>query len=372
MLLTFGAVFICSIFFNYSFDLKAIGHLIDTPQAQAVYDAQIMQSNVTMASAGGMLGAVTMLVLLFSIGHFIQESGAELGVLKALGYSDSRLSLSFAKFGLSILIASALAYGAAAIFAQSFYNAMDGEGILPELVKFRFRWQTPLAFVVAPAILFSAVSVLYAKLSLRKKPLDLIHGARKTKISKLTAKLQNRASDNNFLRGLRRNMLFSNLVLIFFIGFAAFGFAAQNQMAFMMYEATGGNLFMPTVFIGFGLMLGFVTLLLALTFITKKNSKYLAMLKAYGYTDRECGRAMFGGYRVVTYIGFAIGTVYQYFFMKFMIGIFASAYDDVPEVKFSVLGFFVVLGAFLIVYELIMLFYKKKIAKIPLREIMQA
>ncbi len=48
----------------------------------------------------------------------------------------------------------------------------------------------------------------------------------------------------------------------------------QTQMAFTMYEATLGNLFMPVVFVSFGLMLGFVTLLLALSFVFKKNAKY--------------------------------------------------------------------------------------------------
>lgn len=225
--------------------------------------------------------------------------------------------------------------------------------------------------IAMPTLLFSAIAVLYAKFLLKKKPLDLINGARKTKINRLTRHLQKNNDDRPFIKELKRNMLFGNLALIFFTGFAAFGFAAEIQMAFMMYDATGGELFMPVVFVSFGIIMGFVTLLLALTFIVKKNSKYLAMLKAYGYTESECGKAMFGGYRIVTYIGFAIGTVYQYFFMKMMIGVFASAYD-IPAVKFPVSGFFVTIAIFLAAYELIMLFYKHRIAKIPLKQIMQA
>lgn len=370
MILSFGAVFICSIMFNYSFDLKTIAPLIETPQAQAVYDAVMIQNKITIAAAGGMLGAVTLIVLLFSIGRYIADSGAELGMMKALGYSDNRLALDFVKFGLAVLIGTGLGYFGACIIGQSFYSAMDADNALPEKIKFSFNIAVPIATVLLPSLFFSAASVLYAKIILRKKPLDLITHSKKTKVNKLTIRVQSGVGAKSFQKELKRNMLFSNLVLIFFVGFAAFGFAAQVQMAFTMYEATGDSLFMPAVFVLFGLMLGFVTLLLALSFILKKNGKYLAMLKAYGYTDAECNKMLFGGYRVVTYIGFSIGTVYQYFFMKMMLGVFAGAYD-IPEVKFPVIGFLITLAAFLAFYELLMLFYKQRITKIPIRQIMQ-
>lgn len=370
MILTFGAVFICTIFFNYSIDLKGIEHLIIDSQAQGVYEALTTQNQITIAAAGGILGVVTFLVLLFSITQFINESSAELGVMKALGYSHIKLSLEFAKFGLSIFIASAVGFLTAIPASHLFYNAFDSEGVLPKVIKFGFHIQVPFIMIVVPTILFSLIAVLYAMLKLKKPSLDLINGTSKIKINKLTEYLQNKGGERTFIKELKRNMLFSNYMLIFFMGFAVFGFATEIQMAFMMSEVTEGWL-MPAVFIAFGIIMGLVTLLLALTFIVKKNIKYLAMLKAYGYTENECNRAMFGGYRIVTYIGFAIGTVYQYFFMKMMIGVFANAYE-LPEVKFPILGFFITLVIFLASYEFIMVFYKQKIAKISLRQIMQA
>lgn len=103
MILAFGAIFICTVFVNYSIDLKSVEPFIDTPQAQAVYDALTTQNKITVAAAGGMLGAVTLLVLLFSIAQFINESSAELGVMKALGYSENRIALEFSKFGMGFL-----------------------------------------------------------------------------------------------------------------------------------------------------------------------------------------------------------------------------------------------------------------------------
>ncbi len=371
MILSFGAVFICSIFFNYSIDLKSVEPLLVEENHFLVFEAITTQNKVTMASAGGMLGAVTMIVLLFSIARYIGDAGAELGVMKALGYSENRIALRFAKFGLAVLIGTLAGYAGACIAGQVFYNAIDSDGSLPERVRFSFHVVVPLLTVAAPTFLYGAASVLYALLALRKRPLDLISGAKREKVNALTQKLQGKPGEKSFKTQLRRNMLFSNLVLIFFVGFAAFGFSMQTQMAFTMYEATKGTLFMPIVFVSFGLMLGFVTLHLALSFVFKKNAKYLALLKAYGYTGAESNNMLFGGYRIVTYVGFAIGTVYQYFFMKLMIGFFADAYE-IPALQFPVLGFFICLAVFVAAYELMMFVYKQKIERVRLQQIMQA
>ena len=35
-------------------------------------------------------------------------------------------------------------------------------------------------------------------------------------------------------------------------------------------------------------------------------------MKAFGYTDKECNNALLNVYRLPAFIGFLIGTVYQY------------------------------------------------------------
>lgn len=368
MILAFCAVFISTIFINFPLDLKGIAHLIEDPQIKIIYDAQIIMSGVITACAGGILGAVTLIVLIFAIGRFIDENSANMGVLKALGYSENRIALGFSKFGLSILISSILAYITAYFFSPLFYSSLSGNE-LPKVI-FHFHIETVIILIIMPALLFSALSVLYAKLRLRKKSLELINGFKKIKINKLTKKLQNKSSEGTFLKELKRTILFSNLVLIFFVAFAAFGFSAQIQMAFSMRDLTPDYLMTVTLIV-IGSILGAVTLLIALTFVINANKKYLALLKAYGYSEKECKEAMFGGYRIVSYIGFAIGTGYQFFLVKMIASIFAKSYE-IPDIKFNFLGFVITLAVFIIAYELIMLLYKRRISKISLREIMQA
>lgn len=371
IILTFCAVFISTIFINFPLDLKMIAHLITDPQIQELYDAQIVMSGIIVACAGGVLGTVTLLVLIFAIGKFINGNSAYMGVLKALGYSDSKIALEYSKFGLSVLVSSVLAYVCGYLFSPLFYKSLSG-GAFPAELTFGFHIETILILIVAPTIFFSVMSVLYAKQRLRKKPLDLINGTKKVKINKLTQRLQlqNKSGDNSFVKDLKRTMLYSNLLLIFFVGFAGFGFSAQIQMAFSMRELTPDYLMTVTLII-IGAILGAVTLIIALTFVINSNIKYIAMLKAYGYTDNECNNAMFGGYRIVAYIGFCIGTGYQYMLVKMLVSIFENSYE-MPEITFNFLGFFITLAVFALAYEIIMLLYKKRISEIPLREIMQA
>jgi hypothetical protein len=367
MVITFVVVFICTTFISYPLDLRAIEYLVTSSEAQAAYlGAQVSLADVIITATVGLFGSIAALILMFSIRQFINENSAELGVLKALGYSENRLAIAFSKFGLSVFVGSVVGYLSAFLASPMFYGMLTSDYELPAAVVFAFRFDILLIMIAVPTLFFSALAVIYARLRLSKKPLDLIHRANETKVSKLTLKLQNRGSKRSFLRELRSNILLNNLILIFFIGFAAFTFAAQVQTAFTVRQLLDNTL-MTATFVISGLIVGSVTLLLALTFIIGKNKQYIAMLKAYGYSESECSKAMFGGYRIVTYVGFAIGTFYQFLFIAFII---ARAFDN-AIVEFDIAGFFISLSVFVFAYELLMLFYKKRIASIPLREIMQ-
>lgn len=367
IVLSFGAVFICTLFMNYGLDLKAIESLITGPVIKIVYDGQKSMSSVIIAAAGGVMGATALVVLMFAVGRFISENQSNMGVLKALGHSELKIALSFLKFGISVFCGAVLGCAAGYAFCPVVYKIFNN-GELPDVVL-KFNFPVVIYLVIIPTVLFSLIAFFYALIKLKKPPLHMIHGIKKTKANKLSAKLQNKENSKPFLKNLKTTMLFNNLTLIFFVCFAGFGFSAQIQIGFLMRDVNMDFTFSAINF-AVGIILGLVTLLLALSYILNSNRKYISMLKAYGYSDKECGYAMFGGYRIVSYIGFAIGSVYQFFFMKFMVSLFAGAYDVV--LKFNVEGFFITLAAFVFSYEIIMFFYKRKIAQISLKEIMQA
>jgi predicted lysophospholipase L1 biosynthesis ABC-type transport system permease subunit len=121
-----------------------------------------------------------------------------------------------------------------------------------------------------------------------------------------------------------------------------------------------------------GIVLAVTTLFLAVTTVIKGSAKTIAMLRVFGYSDRECGGAILSGYRPAAYVGFAIGTAYQHGLMKVMMSLFFdNSVLDLPEYNFNVQAFFIALVSFAALYEIFMLVFTKRIKRIPLKEVMQ-
>ncbi len=92
----------------------------------------------------------------------------------------------------------------------------------------------------------------------------------------------------------------------------------------------------------------------------------------FGYSESQCGHAILGGYRPAAYIGFAIGTAYQFGLLKAMVSLFfAQSVVDVPEYSFDVTAMVVSLITFAMIYEAVMVIYTARLKRISLGEVMQ-
>jgi hypothetical protein len=213
------------------------------------------------------------------------------------------------------------------------------------------------------------MAVLYSYCKLKRPPLQLIRGKSKIKIRKSKPVAQDK-KDLSFLRELKHNILKSRFSLVFFIWLSAFCYAATVVMSFSISEV-GGSDIMAAMMAGIGIVLAVTTLFLAVTTVIKGNAKTIAMLRVFGYSERECAGAILNGYRPVSYIGFALGTLYQHGLMKLMMALF---YDnsvlELPDYTFNVRAFIIALVTFVGLYELFMLVYAKRIRQIPLKEVM--
>lgn len=364
MLLSFGAVFVSTLFINYYLDLSALA-VPQHPELHILYSAQLSMSQVTAACSGGVMGLTTLVILLFSIGHYIGDNEANMGILKALGYSELRICVQFLKFGCPVFVGTALGYAAGMAYSAPFYGSMTSyEGVNPAL---SFHPMLPLLMVALPSVLFAVLAFAFAYLKLQKPALDMIKGTKRIKISKRTLRFQQKNGDLPFLVGLRRVMRGGNPVLSLFVWIATWGFSAMLQMAFTMM-AMEMTAVAPMISAPIGIMMGFVTLLIAADTLLSVNRPYLSLMKAYGYTDGECSRALLDGYRPIAWAGFVCGTLYQFYLMKFMVALFAGAYD--AKVVFSTRGLMITLILFTVYYEGVMLFYKRKITHLPLKEAM--
>lgn len=119
-----------------------------------------------------------------------------------------------------------------------------------------------------------------------------------------------------------------------------------------------------------GIVLACTTLFLAITTVINGNTKTIAMMRVFGYSQKECCKALLGGYRPMAYIGFAVGTAYQYALLRIMVDIVFKDIDGVPVYKFDFPAMLISLVAFIAIYEIVMYCYSEKIKKISVKEIM--
>lgn len=362
------AVLVCTLFLNSNIDMARIKNQITDPEMMIIYDLVVSSGNMTCAVTGGALGLTTVVMLLFYIKHYIDTHKPELGILKALGYSNWKIAKGFWVFGLSVFTGTSIGFGLAFAFMPMFYREQRNDGILPD-VTIHFNPALLVYLIILPAIVFSVLAVLYSYGKLKRSALELIRGNNKVKIRKLKTAGKDK-TDAPFLRELKQSTLRRRFSLVFFIWFASFCYAATVVMSFGISDI-GGSDMMAVMMAGIGVVLAVTTLFLAVTTVIKGNAKTIAMLRVFGYSDRECGDAILSGYRPVTYIGFALGTAYQYGLMKLMMMLFFdNSVLGLPEYRFDVQAFIIALVSFIAIYELFMLVYAKRIKRIPLKEVM--
>lgn len=357
------AVFVCTLFINYSMDLVSIKDQLSSEYAIALYDAQVLQGKFICIISGGCLSITSVVMLFFYIKNYIDTHRKELGILKALGYSNLKIASGFWVFGLSIFIGAALGFSLCFLVMPIVYEALNNVD-MPE-VTIHFHFILVLYLVILPTVLFAFISVYFSFRKLKCPPLDLLREKNQTvpKIRK-----QRLGKELSFLQELKKSTLRSRTSLIFFIGFASFCYSAMLQMSFSMDELA--SRVMAVITGSIGIILATTTLFLGITTVVNANTKNISMMRVFGYSLNECSKAILNGYRPIAYIGFAIGTAYQYLLFKIVLDIVFKDVDNIPEYSFDFPVFLGVLISFVIIYEIIMYGYSIRISRISVKEIM--
>lgn len=358
----FCAVFVCTLFLNYNMDIVAIENEITTIQEKVAYDALVACGKVVVCVSGGCLVITTIVLLIFYIKNYIDNHGKELGILKALGYSNFQIAMRFWIFGLCILFGAAFGYIGASIYMPMFYAAQNKDGFLPQLYP-EFHITLPLLLIFLPTIFFTFLIVICAAFQLKKPTIQLLKEIQKIRI----IKGKDNISPFSFLMELKRNTLRGRKILIFFIGFSAFCFSAMTQMSIAMNDLESETF--SWMILSIGLVLAFTTLFMSLTSVVKSNSKTIAMMKVFGYSKKECSRSILGKYRCISYIGFLIGTTYQYILLKIMVDVVFVNFEGMPDFHFNVKAMIVSLVLFLMTYEIVMYSYSRKIGKQSIKSV---
>jgi hypothetical protein len=360
------AVLVCTMFLNFNMDIAGIKEEIVSEQVLIFYEAQVSTAKVVSMVSGGCLLITSVIMLIFYIKHYIDTHKKELGILKALGYSNFQIAKNFWVFGISVFIGTVIGFCGAFLLMPSFYEMQNEDKILPE-ITIHFHPILLLCFVGVPTVVFSILAVCYACYKLKKPVLMLLEDNLQVSV-KVRKRKAEKNNDCPFLEDLKKNTLKSRKTLVFFIIFASFCFSAMTQMSASMKELS--SVMMGIMIMLIGLVLACTTLFLAITTVIQGNTKTIAMMRVFGYSQKDCCGALLGGYRPLAYIGFAVGTIYQYALLRIMVDIVFKDVEGVPVYKFDFPVMLISLAAFAVIYEIIMYVYAEKIKKISIKEIM--
>lgn len=367
--ISFCAVLVCALFLNYRMDLLTVADVLVTEQEIIFYQAQKATSEVVCMVTGGCLLLTSAVTLCFYIKHYIDTHKKELGILKALGYGNRRIAASFWVFGSSVFVGTVFGLLAAYLMMPALYRVQNKDAILPEIAM-RYHMVLIVWLVLLPTVLFSVIAIVYARVRLKVPALRLLkeESMPQKKERRENKKSEKRHSSGSFLSELKHTTLWEKKILLFFIIFSSFCFSAMTQMSFSMKELASDM--MGAMIMVIGLVLAVTTLFLAVTTVVRGNSKTIAMMRTFGYSQKECCQALLGVYRPAAYIGFAIGTAYQYGLLRIMVDIVFRDMDGMPPYAFSIPRMVVSLVCFFILYEIMMYGYSEKMRRISIKEIM--
>ncbi len=351
---------------NFYFDVQSIESEITSELSMIFYNAQVSTAKVVCLVSGGCLLITSIIMLIFYIKHYIDTHKKELGILKALGYSNLTIAKNFWVFGMSAFLGTAVGFGGAFLMMPRFYELQNEDKMLPE-IAIHFHPTIFLYFVILPTVGFSLLAIGYAWYKLKQPVLSLLKNDFQIS-TKVKKHKEDKHSTCSFVDDLKRNTLRSRKILVFFIIFASFCFSAMTQMSFSMKDLSSEM--MGAMMLIIGLALAFTTLFLAIITVINGNTKTIAMMRVFGYSQKECCKAILGGYRPMSYIGFAIGTVYQYVLLRIMVDIVFKDVEGIPVYQFDFPVMLISLVVFIMIYEILMFAYSAKIKKISMKEIM--
>ncbi len=163
-------------------------------------------------------------------------------------------------------------------------------------------------------------------------------------------------------------ILGSKKLLVFFVAFSCFCFSAMVQMGLSMEDLASAA--MGYMILAIGLILAAVTMIMSITSLINSNAKNIALMKAFGYTKTQRTLSVFGGFIPFAFVGFVVGTVYQYGLLKIMVNVLFADVAEVPDYNFNVPVFFITFAAFVVCYTATAALYSMVLNRFSVKKIM--
>ena len=248
-----------------------------------------------------------------------------------------------------------------------FYHLRNQSGVLPE-ITIRQHWSLFLFLVVLPTLAFAALAVLYASYCLRLPALDLLKRVSPSRKSPKRKTVKQIRKDRPFLKDLSASLLWSRKLLIFFVIFGSMCFSAMIQLSFGMKELTDETI--QIMMMSIGTVLSVAILYLSLGVLLQENQETLAIMKVFGYSRNECHKSLFAPYRILAFLGFVLGTGYQYGIMQLLLKLMEKSIAQKVDYDFDFGVCLMTLLVFVLVYESLIYLSSRRIDQLTIKQVM--
>ena len=284
-----------------------------------------------------------------------------------MGYKNWEVARKFWRFSLPIGLGTGTGYFSSFIMMPHFYQLRNQSGVLPE-ITIRQHWSLFLFLVVLPTLAFAALAVLYASYCLHLPALDLlkrVSSSQKSPKRKAGKKIR---KDRPFLKDLSDSLLWSRKLLIFFVIFGSMCFSAMIQLSFGMKELTDETI--QIMMMSIGTVLSVAILYLSLGVLLQENQETLAIMKVFGYSRNECHKSLFAPYRILAFLGFVLGTGYQYGIMQLLLRLMEKSIAQKVDYDFDFGVCLMTLLVFVSVYESLIYLSNKRLDQLTIKQVM--
>lgn len=209
----------------------------ENPQIFATVNSQINMNRIIMGFSMGILSSIAVLLVLITVSGQIKGEYKNLGVLKALGYTNFELTRKYMSYFFIVGIPALLGYFAGHWLAVPFYGLVFGNFSVP-VISGGVMPGNMLLFVFVPALFFALAAFLWAMFKVRKPALSMIYNEVGGAVHKLAAFQNRKMKKSGYLKGVKSILLFSKVMVLIFVLFSGFALGVQIQFAYTAYNMT--------------------------------------------------------------------------------------------------------------------------------------
>lgn len=209
----------------------------ENPQIMQNLESKSSMNKIVLYFSMVLLFSIVALLLIVMIINSIDDEVQRIGVLKALGFNNFEITRKYLKIFWYILLPSTAGYLLGYALLPTFGQIMMSDLAIP-ISRKDISILVCILLLAVPSLVFTALSYFVARAKVQKNAIELMRSKGKQKENWVIRRINKRIQTQPYLKGVRRTVLYANMLVLFFVVFGGFAIGVQVQFAFTMYNMT--------------------------------------------------------------------------------------------------------------------------------------